>query len=122
MSQFTKEVHDYLQNSKMMRKSFENNFGQDIKVTPELAKLTYRMYVGRDDKCAAHDFIVKIAADTQTTVTIMVYDDFNHNMLFNKTVFCMSKQTIRTIVNRCDTLCRYHCCAAHQLGLLDELT
>ena len=122
MPQFAKEVLDYLQNSKMMRKSFENNFGQDIKVTPELAKLTYRMYVGRGDKCAAHDFIVMIVPVSQTTVNLKVYDWFNQNMIFDKTVFCLTKQTIRLIVNQCERLCRYHCCAAHQLGLLDELT
>lgn len=126
MSQFNKDVLDYLQNSKMMRKSFESNYGIDLTVTPERAKFTYRMIVNKRKAGAivsstAHDFILDIKPAGDLYIRVTIFDWFTGNTVYQNKLYCPDKQHIRQIVNTGEYICKLRCIAVHQMGMLNEM-
>lgn len=122
MPQFAKEVLDYLQNSKMMRKSFEKNRGIDLSVDTHQAEFNYRQYTGRGDKTEAHDYLVLIRPDKENFVQVEIHDWYDNRHVYSNTLFCPDKHRIRQIVDNCEHICNMLAVAAFQMSLLDEMT
>jgi len=122
MAQFAKEVLDYLQNSKMMRKSFEKNRGIDLSVDTHQAEFNYRQYTGRGDKTEAHDYLVLIRPDKDNFVQVKIQDWHSNRQVYSNTLFCPDKHRIKQIVDNCEHICNMLAVAAFQMSLLDEMT
>lgn len=122
MPQFAKEVLDYLQNSKMMRKSFEKNRGIDLAVDSHQAEFNYRQYTGRGNKTEAHDYLVLIRPDKENFVQVEIHDWYDNRHVYSNTLFCPDRHRIRQIVDNCEHICNMLAVAAFQMSLLDEMT
>lgn len=122
MSEFAKPVLDYLQNSKMMRKSFENNRGIDLSVDSHQAEFTYRQTTGRGDKTEAHDYLVLIRPAKENFVSVEIHDWYDNRHVYSNTLFCPDKHRIRQIVDKCEQICNMLAVAAFHMSMLDEMT
>ena len=122
MNEFAKPVLDYLQNSKMMRKSFEKNRGIDLRVDSHQAEFNYRQYTGRADQTEAHDYLVRIMPDKENFVQVDIHDWYDNRHVYSNTLFCPDKHRIRQIVETCEHICNMLAVAAFQMSMLDEMT
>lgn len=122
MNEFAKPVLNYLQNSKMMRKSFNNNRGVEMTIEPHQAEFKYRQYTGRGDSAEAHEYQVLIKPDKENFVTVEIHDWYTLRNVYINTLFCPDKHRIRQIVDKCEHICNMLAIADFQMSMLDEMT
>lgn len=120
MAQFSKEVLDYLKNSKMMRKSFDSNYGIDITVEEGKATFLFRSnWLARNGESECEDFIATVTATDDTRVEVEIVGRF---IIYSNILYCPDKHHIKQIYDLIEQICRLNCViefSKHRLDCLD---
>ena len=119
MAQFSKEVLDYLQNSKMMRKSFESNYGIDLTVEAGKATFLFRSnWLARNGEAECEDFTATVTATDDTRVEVKIVGRF---IIYNNILYCTYKHHIKQIYDLVEQICRLNCVIEFSKHRLDNL-
>lgn len=119
MAQFNKNVLDYLKNSKMLRKSFEANYGIDLTVEEGKATFLFRAYwIARNGESENEDFTATVTATDDTRVAVEIVGRFG---IYSNILYCPDKHHIKQIYDLVERICRMNCDIEFSKHRLDNL-